>query len=386
MSKIFTAVGLMSGTSMDGIDAAAIRTDGEGHVERGMAALSRPYDDRQRQRLREALAAAVAAYTEVGADRGPPQSTTRQAVRQRLAAFERELTELHAEAVDALLGEAGLAPADIDCVGFHGHTVLHRPGDGFTLQLGDSAALAARLGVPVVGDFRAADVAAGGQGAPLVPVYHKALASAAGLGLPVAVVNVGGVANITYIGSDGELIAFDTGPGNALLDDWMALRTGAAMDCGGACARGGTFSEKVLGQLLADPYFSQEPPKSLDRDHFKSFALPLVGGLSTEMGARTLTVFTAMSVARADFFLPMPPRQWVVCGGGARNVTMMEEFRKRLDGQVSTADDLGWSADFMEAEAFAFLAVRAVRGLPLSFPGTTGVAAPQTGGILHGSL
>jgi anhydro-N-acetylmuramic acid kinase len=382
MSKIFAAVGLMSGTSMDGIDAAVIRTDGEGRVERGLAAWTRPYERGERQRLQHALTAAAAAYGEVGADRSQPLPARQAAVRARLADVERELTDLHATAVEALLREAGLTAGEIDVVGLHGHTVLHRPDQDFTLQLGDASALAGRLGIPVVGDLRSRDLIAGGQGAPLVPAYHRALVRSAGLELPVAVVNVGGVANVTYVGADDELIAFDTGPGNALIDDWMALKTGQAMDCGGACARGGKFSEKVLGQLLSDPYFSVEPPKSLDRNHFKAFALPLVEGLSPEFGARTLTVFTVMAVARADFFFPMPPRQWIICGGGIHNQTMMEEFRKRLEGEVRTADELGWSADFMEAEAFGYLAVRSLRELPLTFPGTTGVPAPQPGGIL----
>ncbi|MCF6198680.1 MAG: anhydro-N-acetylmuramic acid kinase [Hyphomicrobiaceae bacterium] len=364
MSKIFTAIGLMSGTSMDGIDAAIIRTDGENLLERVQgAALHKVYSPSNRKLLAAAL--------EVVQTEGE----TAQLV--KLAAS--MINIRHAQIVKELLQNAGLEARKIDMIGFHGHTILHRPEQAQTLQIGDGGWLSTKTGIPVVADLRQADIKAGGQGAPLVPVYHQALVKQAGLELPVAVLNVGGVANVTYIGTDGELIAFDTGPGNALIDDWVKQNGAGDMDKGGEIAAKGRVKESVLAALLNNSYFSQDPPKSLDRNHF---SLERLEGISLEWGAMTLTSFTALATSRADFFFPAPPNKWVICGGGVHNPVLMAEFQKRLSGEILSAEDLGWSSDFMEAEAFAYLAVRSLKGLPLTFPGTTGVEQPQTGGVL----
>jgi anhydro-N-acetylmuramic acid kinase len=230
-----------------------------------------------------------------------------------------------------------------------------------------------------VHDLRAADMAAGGQGAPFVPVYHRALVAGADLGTPVAILNLGGVGNITYIEEGRDPIAFDTGPGNALLDDLILDRTGAPMDRDGLIAAAGRVDETALSVLLDHEYFRAAPPKSLDRDAFRVDA---VSGLSVEDGAATLVAFTASTVAMALDWLPRPPVSIVVCGGGARNPAMLRSLARRVGAKVSTADEVGWSADMMEAQAFAYLAVRSLRGLPLSFPSTTGVPAPTTGGVL----
>ena len=247
------------------------------------------------------------------------------------------------------------------------------------MQLGDGPALARRLGIPVVHDFRAADVAAGGQGAPLVPVFHRALVEAAGLKLPVAILNIGGVANVTFVGPGDALIAFDTGPGNALLDDWMQERAGRPYDEDGATAARGQADEALLDWLVAHPYFRKQPPKSLDRNWFSH---RIVGHLSTEDGAATLAAFTALSVVRALDFAAERPRRWIVAGGGARNGALLRLLSHRLNAEITPADGLGWSAAFLEAQAFAYLAVRSLKGLPITFPSTTGVPAPMTGGLL----
>lgn len=358
---VWNVIGLMSGTSLDGIDAAVLTTDGERVLARG-AGLSRPYTAQQRGLLRAALAAGRDLADRM--ERPAP-----------LAEAERMVTEAHAEAARALMNDP--AAGRIDLVGFHGQTVFHAPERHFTVQIGDGGALARALGVPVVSDLRAADVAAGGEGAPFVPVYHRALVEAAGLDLPVAVVNIGGVANVTFIGEGGMLVAADTGPGNALIDDFMEARTGASMDKDGAHALAGRVDAAALARLLDHPYFARPAPKSLDRDAFS--AAP-VAGLSTDDGAATLTAFTVRTIADAIAALG-DVRRLIVSGGGARNPAILKGLAEAVRAPVGTADSLGWSADFMEAEAFAFLAARSRAGLPLSFPGTTGVPVPTTGGV-----
>ena len=354
----------MSGTSLDGIDVALIETDGEEMVARGPAA-TYPYRPDQQAVLQEALAAA----------RHLEQRTARPGM---LAEAERLLTDWHAEAVERFARETGISLSGIGVIGFHGQTVIHRPERRLTVQLGLGQALARRLGVPVVHDMRAADVAAGGQGAPLVPVYHRALA--AGLGeRPVAFVNIGGVANMTWIGEQGELIAFDTGPGNALINDWCERHTDVSMDRDGEMAARGKVNAKALGQLLNHSFFASAAPKSLDRNAFDA---TIVDGLSPEDGAATLTRFTAEAIARSVSLVPKPPLLWVICGGGRLNPTLMRDLRELVQAQVIPAENLGFNGDSMEAEAWAYLAVRSLKGLPLSFPGTTGVSHPLSGGVL----
>lgn len=352
-------IGLMSGTSLDGIDAALLRTDGEAIAGFGPA-LTLPYAPDLREKIRTLL-------NKRGHEAG---------------AVARQLTQAHAEAVAALLDKAGLAASDIAWLGFHGQTILHRPEAGRTWQIGDGALLAGLTRIPTVSDFRSADVAMGGQGAPLVPLYHAALARHAGLPPPLLVLNLGGVGNVTYIGgaTEADLIAFDTGPGNALIDDWMLHHSGQAHDEGGATAAKGRVDERALQHLLDHPYFSAPPPKSLDRNDFS--AAP-VQGLSLADGAATLTAFTAASVARGLQHLPQRPLRCLVCGGGRHNATLMNMLTQQLNMPVEAVEAVGWHGDHLEAEAFAFLAARAVRGLSLSLPGTTGVRRPVSGGRMY---
>jgi anhydro-N-acetylmuramic acid kinase len=383
------AIGLMSGTSMDGIDVALIETDGEEALVRGPSATS-PYD----APFRACLAQAVADARELMDRRARPGC---------LAEVESRLTERHAVAVSRFLAEHGVEPADVAVIGFHGQTVLHKSvitrvtevgqpkavldppavsvverRQTLTVQIGDGAALARATGIDVVWDLRAADAAAGGQGAPLAPVYHRALAAKLPE-RPVAVVNIGGVGNVTWIGGDGTLIAFDTGPGNALIDDWMLRHTGKAVDADGATAAAGKVDGAALNALLMSGYFGRVPPKSLDRN---AFAIDPVLRLSVADGAATLTAFTAAGIARAREHFPEQPRLWVVCGGGRRNRTLMTMLAAEVDSAVVPAEAAGCDGDSVEAEAWAYMAVRSLRGLPITFPGTTGVPAPTCGGVL----
>lgn len=359
------AIGLMSGTSLDGVDVAWLRTDGE-QIESFGPTGYRPYSAEERAVLRAALDAA-------------PRIVQREERPAEVAAAEDLVTRAHAEAVESFLAAHGIDRSTVDVVGFHGQTVLHRPHDRLTVQIGDGAVLAKVLRLPVVYDLRAADVAAGGQGAPLVPVYHRALARLADCAMPACIVNIGGVANITYI-DDDALIACDTGPGNALLDDYLLRHTGQAMDRDGQIAAQGEPDSDWIAQALEHPFFDMPAPKSLDRNHFASFT---VEGMALEDGAATLTAFTAASIAGIVDQLPNHPANWVVVGGGANNPTLMQMLSERLAPiPVITGHDLGWQGDAIEAQAFAYLAVRSLEGLPLTYPGTTGVSAPMTGGVL----
>ncbi len=360
------ALGLMSGTSLDGIDAAIIETDGEGTVRPG-ASLAVPYKPEERLLLRLALDAAMSWEPD-------------EPMPEEVAEAERHLTLAHALAVRALLVEAGLKPADISVIGFHGQTVLHQPGRHRTVQIGLGDVLARLTGIDVVNDFRSADVAAGGHGAPLVPLYHQALVGSTGIVEPVAIINIGGVGNVTYVSPDGVLLAFDTGPGNALIDDWALEHIGEPIDRDGALAAGGDVDMDVLEHLMSHEFFETPPPKSLDRF---SFSPDAVRHLSPPDGAATLTAFTVEAIARSLAHVPGIPSRFVICGGGRHNPVMMAMLSKRLQGGVLPAEDLGWRGDDVEAEAFAYLAVRSLRGLPLSLPTTTGVPRPMPGGTIH---
>jgi anhydro-N-acetylmuramic acid kinase len=361
------AIGMMSGTSLDGVDIALIETDGERVAGFGPTGY-RPYAEDERALLRAALAEGA-------------KLTDRAARPGVLAEAEAFVTAAHAETVEAFLAAERIDPASVAIVGFHGQTVLHKPAAGLTVQIGDGAALARRIGLPVAYDFRAADVAAGGQGAPLVPVFHQALARGLKRAHPIVVLNVGGVANITFV--DGhDPIACDTGPGNALLDDFMRARTGHPLDRDGGEAARGCVHEDFIARVLAQEFFAQPCPKSLDRNAFASANIGLPD-FSVADGAATLAALTAASVARIVPHLPQAPKDWIVSGGGARNPTLLKMLAARLKpATVETADAVGWSSQSLEAQAFAYLAVRTMNGLPLTFPSTTGVKEPMLGGVV----
>ncbi len=354
-------IGLMSGTSLDGVDAAVIDTDGVRIAGFGRS-VTLGYDPALRAALRTLIDRAAG-----GALPGGDPA---------LLAAESALTLHHAEAVAAL-------DMPCDLVGFHGQTILHRPESGLTWQIGDAGLLARRVGVPVAWDFRSADVAAGGQGAPLAPLFHAALAR--DLPKPLAVLNLGGVANLTWLGepkpgeAEGAILACDTGPGNAALDDWAMRHTGHPVDQDGALARAGTADEALVARLLKHPFFERMPPKSLDR---QDFADPLGNvPLSAADGAATLTELTARAVATA--WLPGRPLRWLVCGGGRHNPALMAALRRALRVPVEPVEAVGWEGDALEAQCFGFLAARVQQQLPLSLPGTTGVSEPWPGGQIR---
>jgi anhydro-N-acetylmuramic acid kinase len=344
-------IGLMSGTSLDGVDAAWLETDGEAVGAFGPS-LTLPYDPALRADLRRIL------------DRAPGL----RADDPDLLDATRRLTEAHIEAVRRI-GR----PADL--IGFHGQTILHDPARALTWQIGDAQALAEAVGVPVACGFREADVAAGGEGAPLVPLFHAALAR--DLPKPLAVLNIGGVANVTFLGSDGAIAACDTGPGNALLDDWVARHTGQAFDADGVLARSGAVNEALIARWLARPFFARPCPKSLDRLAFHGVMADLAG-VSAADGAATLAAFTARAVAECR--LPERPRRWLVTGGGRHNSVIMAALGMALGVPVEPVEAVGWSGDALEAQCFGFLAVRVQRRLPLSLPMTTGAPYPMPGG------
>ena len=288
------------------------------------------------------------------------------------------MTDAHVAAVEAFLRRFSVPRETVTVIGLHGQTILHRPRIGLTRQLCDGARAAAALKIDVVSDFRSADVAAGGEGAPLAPVYHAAMA--AGLQRPLMFLNWGGVGNVTYLGADGEIIAFDTGPANALIDDFLLSRRGQAFDANGALAASGRVDAPALETLMRDPYLDRPAPKSLDRNHFRALAA-CVERLSDADGAATLSAFTVESTAAALKHVPRAPARWLVGGGGRLNLNLMRRLAERLQVSVEPVEAIGFDGDSIEAQCFAYLALRSRRGLPLSFPTTTGVSTPMTGGV-----
>lgn len=376
MTQMKTAIGLMSGTSMDGIDIALIRTDGRGKVERG-AALGIAYDAKFRDRLKQALEEA--------------KTIRRREERpSTLADVERELIMRHASAVQDFLNKNKILSADVDVIGFHGQTVLHRPDQALTVQLGDGALLARETGIAVVHDMRANDMVHGGQGAPLIPAYHAALA--AGLpaelrsGRPVVFVNIGGISNLTCVGTGGQIVAYDSGPGNTLIDQWVEAHAGIPYDQGGMIASEGHVIAGLAERYLENPFFSAGKRRSLDRNDFSP---PAGADASLEDGARTLAYVTAAAVLKSAQHLPERPGTYIICGGGRLNRIIMRDLTElalREEATVVSAEAAGLDGDAMEAEAWAYLAVRSLEGLPLTFPGTTGVTEPVTGGVFNAAL
>jgi len=343
---------------MDGIDLAVIRTDGTLMKERH-GGTSVPYPDE----TRAAIEAALGQAAQLGR------------ITSDLDALSMHITQLHRDAVEQYL-KSWNGPA-LDVIGFHGHTVLHRPQDHLTWQIGDGAALAQMTSLPVVWDFRSHDVALGGEGAPLACAYHQAIASTLKAQKPMAVLNLGGVANVTYIAPEGDMLAMDCGPANALMDMWMAQHSDALFDEGGRIAAQGAPVMAIISQMAEHPYLVAPPPKSLDR---LDFGLEPVKGLSFEDGMATLAAFTAECVRLSEKHFPQEVARWLVTGGGRHNDTLMAMLDTALNGQVEPIEAAGFDGDLLEAEAFAYLAVRSLYGQALSYPGTTGVPEPATGG------
>lgn len=352
LQETLRAIGLMSGTSGDGIDVAYIESNGSIISCLGNWG-SYPYSDDFRKQLK-VVNASSANYQEI----------------------ENRLTLLHYHAVQDFLNANSLNANEVDLVGFHGHTIYHNPTKSISIQIGNGKHLAELLNITVFHDFRTNDILHGGQGAPLTPIFHSKLAEK--FEKPVVVLNLGGVANVTWIGEGNEdLLAFDTGPGNAMLDDWIFQHDAGAYDVDGNIAASGSANQNVLKELLNHSYFERDPPKSLDRNEF---SLRLLKNCSLEEGAATLSAFSVETVKLSQTYFPRPVKSWIVCGGGRHNDYILSELRERLEQPVLTAEDIEWQGDAIEAQAFAYLAIRSRFGLPISFPNTTGVKIPLTGG------
>lgn len=369
-AEMIWAMGLMCGTSMDGVDAAMVLTDGETIGAFGPSLDLSPAYHADHRALLERVMADEAAGGAMPDDRHHAA---------------RAVTDIHFAAITALRARL---ERDAALLGFHGQTVFHDPEAGRTVQLGDAQRLADLAGLPVVGDFRSADMAAGGEGAPLAPFFHFALAQHIGALAPLAFLNIGGVANVTWVDPSkdapeepGALLAFDTGPGNALVNDWMAQHGGEPLDRDGVAAARGQVMQDRLSQNATDAYTARVPPKSLDRNTF-ALAGERMAGLSVEDGAATLTALTVRTIAASVAHMPAAPSRWLVCGGGRHNPVMMRMLSDALDTPVEPVEAVGLDGDMLEAQAFAYLAVRSIRGLSLSAPGTTGCKSAVTGGVL----
>ena len=352
----------MSGTSLDGVDVALVETDGYDYAK-PLAFHYQAYAEEDRQKIRAVFGRK---------DRSD----------QAVLDAEKLLTLKHAEAVQALIEQQQIDKADIDAIGFHGQTIYHAPQDGLTIQLGDGALLAQETGIDVIYDFRTNDVISGGEGAPLAPVYHRALAKTAGLKPPFVILNIGGVSNVTWIGQNEEdILAFDTGPGNALMDDFVQKHTGKRFDEDGNLAAAGTVNHDLLEEWLSDDYFKRIPPKSLDRDEwdiavFGPKAEASFDGVEDTLA--TLLQFTVKSILKSHEHFPEEPLVWYACGGGRHNKALMCLLSDHIN--IKSIDDLGWDGDAVEAECFAYLAIRSILNLPISFPKTTGISQALIGG------
>lgn len=358
--SLYKAIGLMSGTSLDGIDVALVETDGMDYVV-PLGSHYLPYDEETRSQIRDVF----------GRMKISPETQT----------AERSLTLLHAQAVNEFLAKENLSPQEINLIGFHGQTIAHAPQEKFTWQLGDGALLAAETGIDVINDFRSNDIKAGGEGAPLLPLYHRALLRTTEITEPAVILNIGGVSNVTWIGIGPEdILAFDTGPGNALIDDTMLKRTGEPFDRDGQLARQGVVRQLMVDLWMNHDFFMRQPPKSLDRN---AWNVKNADNLPTKDALATLTYFTVRANIKAREFFPVQPETWYVTGGGRRNPVIMQSLQMGLGLPVKPVEDLGWNGDALEAEGFAYLGVRSMLELPISLPTTTGVAKPLSGGVLY---
>lgn len=364
MTKLYKSIGLMSGTSMDGIDLALIESDGKKIIQRRSSDYL-AYSKDFKTRLRALIYNAPTLH--------------------EIKTVENELTLLHAELVNKFLAKNKIDREEIDLVSFHGHTILHAPQQQITWQIGNPHLLAHQTKIDVVADFRTRDVMLGGQGAPLVPIYHFHLFHEQKK--PVAVLNIGGISNITYFNSDdeNEIKAFDTCFGNAPLDDLMKKKFGRDFDQNGELAKSGEVDFLLADRILQNEIFHKKPPKSFDRDDFSELLSP-INSLKTEDALATFAYMHAKTLLINLEFLSQRPKQIFICGGGRRNFAMMDEMKKWISGvEIKSAEEIGLNGDTIEAEAFAFLGIRSFLGLPISFPNTTGAILPTCGGVFYPS-
>jgi anhydro-N-acetylmuramic acid kinase len=360
--KILRALGLKSTNSLEGVAVSLVETDGV-DVYKVSHNEVYPYEDSLSDKLRKIL--------------GKIGETDEE--KAKIREVELELTEFHVQLVKEFQDYHKI---DLDVIGFHGHTTYHNPAEQITMQIGDAGILATETKTKVVSRFAKADIFAGGQGAPLYPIYHQALC--AKMEKPLAIVNIGGISSITFLGSNGEMIAFDAGPGNAVINDWTFKKADQHMDYNGKYAITGTVNEKIVNSLMRHKYFAKYPPKALDRNTFKE-KMENLEGLSLEDGAATVTAFVSESIAYSiSFYLPEQPREVILCGGGANNPTLKRFIRRRLnETEVTSGKEYGWDVSTIEAQAIAYLAVRRLYNMPSTFPSTTGALQPIVCGNLY---
>lgn len=363
--KTFNALGILSGSALDGVDIAFIKTDGVDVYKTGHT-MTVPYDEPIRQKIRSVL----------GMRPDTPEN------KNILAEIEKELTIFWAQAVKEYID---MYDVTVDVIGLEGHTICNNPKQQYIYQLGDGELLSALTGIKVVYNFHAADIAAGGQGGPLDVTFYNAVTSQRER--PLAVVDISGISSISWLGSFGEMAAFNSGPGNAAVDEWVMKHAGQNMDYNGKLAITGKINEQIVAVLMRHKYFAQYPPKSTHREEFRE-KLENLEGLSLEDGAATATAFVAESIAYSLLlYVPEIPKKVMVCGGGAKNPTLMRFLRQRLPQiEVCTAEDWGYDSAAIGVQAVAYLAVRRINFLPVSFPTTTGVYEPMIGGKIVGPV
>lgn len=360
--KTLQALGMKSTNSLEGVAVSLISTDGVDVYGVSCNEVF-PYDEELCDKIRKILG------------KKPDTEENKAEIRE----VEIELTEFHTQLIKDFLSYHN---HKIDVIGFHGHTIFHDPNEHYTHQIGDGRLLAQNSGIKVVGKFAKADIFAGGQGAPLYPIYHQALCS--NMEKPLAIINIGGNSSITFLGSNGEMLAFDSGPGNAVINDWTFKKAGQQMDFNGKFAITGTVNEKIVDTLMRHKFFAKYPPKAIDRNTFKS-KLEHLEGLSLEDGAATATAFVAESIAYAiSFYLPEQPKEVILCGGGAKNPSLKRFIRQRLNKiEVKSGEEYSWDVNTIEAQAIGYLAVRRLYNLPSTFPSTTGALQPIVCGNLY---
>ena len=357
--KSITVIGLMSGTSLDGVDASIIKTDGVDVFDFG-SSINVPYGDELRAKLQKLLNSSVDVVNDL----------------EFINNLEKEFTLFNAKVVEELLLDYD---GKIDLIGFSDLTFHHDPKNHISYQLGDGQLLSDLTQIKVVNRFRTADVRLGGQGSPLIPIFYSALTSK--MQKPVVVLNIGGISSVSWFGQNGEMLAFDSGVGNGVINDWILKHSGEQIDYNGRFAAMGKVDEQVLSCLMRHKYFDVLPPKSVDVNIFKE-KLENLEGLSIEDGAATATAFVAESITSSlKKYVEEMPKEIIITGGGAKNPTLMRMIRQRLSGiEVVSAADVDWDVSALEAQAFAFLATRRLSYMPNSFPTTTGVIEPTIGG------
>jgi anhydro-N-acetylmuramic acid kinase len=365
MKNLIVSIGLMSGTSSDGIDASIIKSDGENEVYfTGNHFL--PYEERVKSKIRS-LKEKINLILDL------------ELYSQEIDALEKEITLLHAKIVNLIIKKFELSKSEIKLIGFHGHTIFHSFRGKKTKQIGNGKLLSQLTGLNVIYNFRENDIKNGGQGAPLVPIFHKLLQKKLKLKMPLAFLNIGGISNLTYLNKDEEIVSFDTGPGNFLIDKILQLKSNDEIqfDKDGKIAFTGCVDKNILDSYLSDPYYESFPPKSLD---VNDFSLGALRGLNVKDSIATLSELTSLTITNALNLLSSRPMEIILCGGGRKNKFIFERIKKLSNTKISNIDEYKINGDFIESQAFAYLAIRSFLKKPISFPKTTGVVRPITGG------